>query len=75
MELSVSTLIVPDEAKDAMKKAWGEVLAIGTGGEAQDLGLEVGDLVYFNEFAGERVRLDEGEYLLLRPQELLAKKG
>ena len=66
-----TSLILTTDAEDAMKLPKGNILAIGSG-VPPNLFTE-GDLVYFNEFAGDRVKIDEVEYLLLRLNDVLAK--
>lgn len=68
-----SALAIPDEAKGEMKQAQGRIIAIGGGEEIAKLGLEGSQTVFFNKFAGERLVHNGEEFLLLRPQEILAK--
>lgn len=63
-----------EEAKDSLKLPQGTVVAVGIGESIAKNGMKVGDVVFFNEFAGDRVTFEEKEYVLLRMGEILAKQ-
>lgn len=68
-----SSLVIPEESKGEMKQAFGMVIGIGGGEEVCKLHLCVGDTVYFNKFAGERIKFEDKEYLILKSSEVLAR--
>lgn len=65
-----TSLIIPDDIQDEFKRAFGTVLAIGSKAE---IDVEVGDTIYFNDYAGERVEADGKECLFLKPHDVIAK--
>lgn len=75
-EVTPSGIVLPETAKE--KPQEGEVVAVGPGawqedGERRPLDLEVGDRVIFAKYAGTEVQNGDGEYLLLRENDVLAK--
>ncbi|CDM23680.1 co-chaperone GroES [Castellaniella defragrans] len=72
---TASGIVIPDSAKE--KPEQGEVMAVGNGKRLEDgtlraLDLEVGDRVLFGKYAGQAVKVDGQEYLVLREDEVLA---
>jgi chaperonin GroES len=68
-------IIIPDTAKE--KPLEGEVVAIGNGkvlkgGGLRKLEVKVGDRVLFGKYTGTDVKLDVGEHLVIREDEILA---
>jgi chaperonin GroES len=66
-------IILPDTAKE--KPQEGKVVAIGTGriddnGKKIDLTVKVGDRILFGSYAGNEVRIDGEEYLIMREEEV-----
>ncbi|WP_343632273.1 co-chaperone GroES [Roseateles sp.] len=71
---TASGIVIPDTA--AEKPEQGEVVAVGTGRLLQDgslrpLQLRSGDRVLFGKFAGQTVKLDDQELLVLREEDVL----
>jgi len=67
--------VIPDSAAEKPQK--GEVLAIGNGklldsGEVRALDVKVGDKVLFGKFAGTEVKLEDGEVLVMREDDIMA---
>ncbi len=67
-------LFIPDTAKEKPQK--GEVVAAGKGRVTEDgktLPLEVkaGDKVLFGKYSGTELKLDGGEYLMMREEDIL----
>jgi len=67
-------IIIPDTAKE--KPQQGEVVAVGKGKRLEDgkiipLEVKVGDRVLFGKYAGNEVKIDGQEYLILREDEVL----
>jgi len=72
---TASGIVIPDNA--AEKPEQGEILAIGDGKRLQDgtiqpLTLKVGDQVLFGKYAGQTVKVDGEELLILREDDVLA---
>ena len=72
---TASGIVIPDNA--AEKPEQGEVLAVGDGkrlqdGSVQALTLKVGDQVLFGKYAGQTVKVDGEELLILREDDVLA---
>ncbi|WP_246791828.1 co-chaperone GroES [Burkholderia perseverans] len=72
---TASGIVLPDSA--AEKPDQGEVLAVGPGrrdndGKRIDPDLKVGDRVLFGKYAGQTVKLDNNELLVLREEDIFA---
>jgi chaperonin GroES len=72
---TASGIVIPDSATE--KPEQGEVLAVGDGkrlqdGSVQPLSLKVGDQVLFGKYAGQAVKVDGTEYLVMREDDVLA---
>ncbi len=68
-------IVIPDAAKE--KPVKGEVVAIGNGkpldnGEVRKLEVKVGDKVLFGKYAGNEIKLDGTDYLVLREDDVIA---
>jgi chaperonin GroES len=68
-------IIIPDSARD--KSSRGRVIATGTGkynddGERVPLDVRTGDIILFGKHAGQDIKVDGVEYLILREDEILA---
>lgn len=71
---TASGIVIPDTATE--KPEQGEVLAVGTGrllqdGSVRPLQLQPGDRVLFGKYAGQTVKLDDQELLVLREEDVL----
>ena len=67
-------IIIPDTAKE--KPVEGEVIAVGTGkvldnGKLHPLEVKAGDRVLFGKYAGNEIKLEGVEHLILREDEVL----
>ncbi|POR48813.1 chaperonin GroES [Paraburkholderia eburnea] len=72
---TASGLVIPDSA--AEKPDQGEVLAVGPGRRDNDgrriaPDLSVGDRVLFGKYAGQTVKVDGNELLVLREEDIVA---
>ncbi|MDY0308679.1 MAG: co-chaperone GroES [Castellaniella sp.] len=72
---TASGIVIPDSA--AEKPDQGEVLAVGPGKKTEDgkvipIDLKVGDKVLFGKYAGQSVKVDGEEVLVIREEEVLA---
>lgn len=68
-------IVIPDSA--AEKADQGTVLAVGPGkhnaaGELVELGVAANDRVLFGKFAGQSVKVDGEEFLILKEDDILA---
>jgi len=73
-EKTSSGIIIPDSAKE--KPQQGKVMAVGKGkvredGAIQPLDLKEGDRVLFGKYAGTEIKIENGEYLILREDDIL----
>jgi chaperonin GroES len=67
-------IIIPDTAKE--KPQEGEVVAVGAGkknekGERQPLDVKEGDRILFGKYAGNEIKIDNEEFLIIREEEVL----
>ncbi len=67
-------IIIPDSAKE--KPIEGEVIAVGSGkvlenGKIQALDIKKGDRILFGKYAGNEIKIDGVEHLILREEEVL----
>ncbi|MBK1781697.1 co-chaperone GroES [Advenella sp. WQ 585] len=72
---TASGIVIPDSA--AEKPDQGEVIAVGPGKKTEDgkvlpIDLKVGDKVLFGKYAGQSVKVDGEELLVIREEEILA---
>ena len=72
---TASGIVIPDAA--AEKPDQGEVLAIGPGkkddkGNPISLDVKVGDRVLFGKYAGQAVKVDGQELLVMREEDIMA---
>ncbi|MCG8400743.1 MAG: co-chaperone GroES [Firmicutes bacterium] len=73
-EVTKSGIVLPDTAKE--KPQEGEVVAVGSGrlldsGERVPIDLKAGDKVLFSKYAGNEVKINDVEYLILREMDVL----
>ncbi len=73
-ERTKSGIVLPDTAKE--KPQEGEVIAVGTGrlletGQRVPIDLKVGDKILFSKYAGNEVKIDDVEYLIMREADIL----
>ena len=70
-----SGIVIPDSAGE--KPDQGEVLAVGNGkvldnGEVRKMDVKVGDRVLFGKYAGQTVKVDGDELMVMREDDLMA---
>lgn len=74
-EVTASGIVLPDTV-DKEKKAEGKIIALGNGEKLAKLNLKVGDMILFEKWGGEEVKLgkgaDEVEYKILPHDKILA---
>ena len=71
---TASGIVIPDSATE--KPDQGEVLAVGKGkvgddGKVRALDVKVGDRVLFGKYAGQSVKLDGEEVLVMREEDIM----
>lgn len=72
---TASGILIPDGAAD--KPDQGEVIAASAGnrlrdGELHPLEVKIGDRVLFGKYAGQPVKIDGEEFLVMREDDLIA---
>uniref|UniRef100_UPI0040481A91 co-chaperone GroES n=1 Tax=Polynucleobacter sp. TaxID=2029855 RepID=UPI0040481A91 len=72
---TASGLVIPETATE--KPDQGEILAVGTGkkdesGKVIPLDVKVGDRVLFGKYAGQTVKVDGDELLVMREEDIMA---
>ncbi len=73
-EQKVGGIIIPDTAKE--KPMQGKVIAVGKGrvekdGKVTPLDVKAGDVVLFGKYAGQEIKVDGNDYLIIREEEVL----
>ncbi len=74
-EVRKGGIIIPDTAKEKPQK--GKVIAVGPGrvdenGKRIPMDVAKGDYVLFGKYAGNEIRIDDKEYLIMREEDVLA---
>jgi chaperonin GroES len=74
-EQHVGGIIIPDTAKE--KPQQGTVIAVGNGNVKGDrkripLDVKAGDRILFGKYAGQEIKLEGEEYLIMKEDEVLA---
>src|SRR5437868_13356690 len=67
-------IIIPDNAKEKPKQ--GKVLAVGPGAKDENgkripVDVEAGDIVLFTQWAGNEVKIDGKDYLVLKESDVI----
>ena len=68
-EKTAGGIIIPDTAKEQPQR--GEVVAAGPGKDGNLMTVQVGDVVLYGKYAGQKVELDGVEYLIMREDDVL----
>ena len=71
---TASGIVIPDAA--AEKPDQGEILAVGKGkilesGDVRKMDVKVGDRVLFGKYAGQTVKVDGDELLVMREEDIM----
>ena len=70
---SAGGIIIPDTAKE--KPQEGKVVAVGPGrredGKVLSMDVKAGDRILFSKYAGNEIKLDGEEHLILREEDVL----
>ena len=67
---TASGIIIPDNAKEKPQK--GKVVAVGNGKKDEPLTVKVGDTVLYGKYAGTELKLEGGDYIIMRESDILA---
>lgn len=70
----IGGIIIPDTAKE--KPQQGKVIAVGKGriekdGKVTPLDVKAGDTILFGKYAGQEIKIDGNEFLIMREEEVL----
>ena len=73
-EQKVGGIIIPDSAKE--KPQQGKIIAAGKGrvekdGKVTPLDVKAGDTILFGKYAGQEIKIDGNDYLIMREEEVL----
>jgi chaperonin GroES len=74
-EQKVGGIIIPDSAKE--KPQQGKIIAAGNGriekdnGRITPLDVKAGDTILFGKYAGQEIKIDGHEYLIMREEDVL----
>src|SRR5919107_5271735 len=73
-EKTKSGILLPDTAKE--KPTRGKVIAVGPGrlddkGKPMEIGLRVGETVYYGKYSGTDVEVDGEKFVILRESDIL----
>jgi chaperonin GroES len=74
-EQQVGGIIIPDSAREKPQR--GTVIAAGNGkpnddGERVSLDVRAGDTILFGKYAGQEIKLDGVEYVIMKEDDVLA---
>lgn len=67
---TASGIYIPDSAKE--KPQQGKVVAVGKGKKDHTMTVKVGDVVLYGKYAGNELKLDGKDYLIMREDDILA---
>jgi chaperonin GroES len=67
---TASGIIIPDSAKEKPQK--GNIVAVGPGTKDDPITVQVGDTVLYGKYSGTELKLDGGDYLIMRESDILA---
>lgn len=66
---TASGIYIPDSAKE--KPQQGKVVAVGKGTKDEPMTVKVGDKVLYGKYSGTELKLDGGDYLIMRESDIL----
>ncbi|HED11670.1 MAG TPA: co-chaperone GroES [Desulfobulbaceae bacterium] len=69
-EQKVGSIIIPDTAAKE-KPTMGKVVAVGTDEDLQE-NIKVGDTIIYSKYAGDEIKVDDVEYLIVSRGDILA---
>ncbi len=65
-----SGIIIPDTAKEKPQK--GTIVAVGPGKKDHTMTVKVGDTVLYGKYAGNELKYEGQDYLIMREDDILA---
>jgi chaperonin GroES len=73
-EKTAGGIYIPDTAKE--KPVMGEIVSVGNGKKTEDgkvipVDVKAGDKVLFGKYAGTEVKVENGDYLIMREDDIL----
>ncbi len=69
-EQKVGSIIIPDTATKE-KPTTGKVIAVGTDEDLKK-NIKVGDTIIYSKYAGDEIKLDDVEYMIIQRSDILA---
>lgn len=69
-EKTAGGLIIPDTAKE--RPLAGKVVAVGPGTQDVKMEVKVGDQVLYGKYAGQEIRVEGEDYLIMKQADILA---
>ncbi len=67
---TASGIYIPDSAKE--KPQQGKVVAVGKGTKDEPTTVKVGNTVLYGKYAGTELKLEGGDYIIMRESDILA---
>jgi len=67
---TASGIYIPDSAKE--KPQQGKVVAVGKGTKDEPTTVKIGDTVLYGKYAGTELKLDGGDYLIMKESDIFA---
>tara|TARA_Y100000766_G_C18861783_1_gene583616 strand:- start:312 stop:587 length:276 start_codon:yes stop_codon:yes gene_type:complete len=65
---TTSGIIIPDTAKE--KPLQGTVVAVGPGKKDESMTVKVGDAVLYGQYSGTELKIENGEYLIMKESDI-----
>ena len=72
-EKTMGGIIIPDTAKE--KPRQGKIVAAGNGKPDEPMTVKVGDVVLYGQYSGTEIKVEGGDYLIMRESDVLAIVG
>ena len=69
-EQKIGSIIIPDTATKE-KPTMGKVVAVGTDEELQEK-IKKGDTIIYSKYAGDEIKVDDKEYMIIQRSDILA---
>jgi chaperonin GroES len=72
-EKTIGGIIIPDTAKEKPRR--GKVIAVGNGKVDEPMTVKVGDEVLYGQYSGTEIKIDGGDYLIMKESDIYAIVG
>jgi len=69
-EQKVGSIIIPDTATKE-KPTMGKVVAVGTDEDLKEI-IKSGDTIIYSKYAGDEIKMDDKEYMIIQRSDILA---